>query len=383
MGYWDNILKFHQSVNEDNPIAEEAIKSIKFLRAFFEKRGCENLPPDHPLHPRLGVGAQSNYLWLKQFTKKIQKASSLSEFDQIAKRLINPKTFLTAYFEIEISLKLHLEGLNVYFVNVDAKHNPDMKIKVDNKLTNIEVSSLNPPDQETRFQTFLDHILHLHMSLEVVLGGYVNRIPSPKEMEKIFDQLKESINKSKDAHKVEKLNYEGVVTIYIAPNDLANQIPDDCRGRFHFFGPPERKPIQKQIQQKIEYKRKQLFRGNQPGILFLYTLLINRKDVFKLFKTDMDDITAVLTSYPKLLGLVLIVPYNEIGTVSMEMLETLKPEYKKNKILLECEAGKYQYESIIIWKNLHSKDEFPDEVINAIKDYSENLSNLEPLSLNE
>lgn len=383
MGYWDIIVKFHQRFKKDYSIGEEGLKAVKFLRAFFEKRGCESLPRDHALHNRLGVGAEPNYLWLEQFAKKIQKASSLSKFEQIAKRLVNPKTFSAAYNEIEIGLKLHLEGLDVSFLTLDSQHTPDLILRLDNGLTRIEVSSLNPPVQETRFRMFLDQFIYFQMSREVVSGGYVNKIPSPKEMETIVNQVNESINRSRDTHKVEKLNFKGVATIYIAPNDLVDQIPADCKGSFHFVGPPKRKSIENQIQQKIEKKSEQLFGDNQSGILFLYTLMMDRKEVFQLFKTDMDDVTAILASYPKLLGLVLTVPHHEIGRVSASKLVTLKSEYKKDKILLECEAGRYQSESIIVWKNLHADYDFPDEVINALKNYSANLSNIEPLNLND
>jgi len=195
--------------------------------------------------------------------------------------------------------------------------------------------------------------------------------------------VNESITRAKDAHKVEKVNFKGIATIYIAPNDLTDQLPPDCRGNFHFVGPPKRKPIENQIQQKIENKQEQLFWDNQSGILFLNTLMINRKDVFQLFNTDMDDVVVILASYPKILGLVLTVPHHEIGSISFKEPLTLKSEYKKDKILLECNAGKYQSESVIIWKNLHADYDFPDEVINAIKNYSSNLSNLEPLNLND
>ena len=137
-----------------------------------------------------------------------------------------------------------------------------------------------------------------------------------------------------------------------------------------------------QIQQKIGKKSKQLFKDNESGLLFLYTQMIDRKEVVRLFKNDMDDVIAILASYPKLLGLVLTVPHHEIGMVSASELATLKSEYKENKIFLECEAGKYQYESIIVWKNLYAEGSFPEEILLALKNYSSNLLKLEPLHLN-
>ncbi len=378
MKYWDRIVHFHERGYENYPTGEEGLKAVKFLRSFFEKMGCESLHPDHPLYNRLGAGFEPNYLWLVQYVRKIQKVSHLSGFERIAKRLTNPKDYLASHNEIEVALKLHLEGLNVSFLSADSQHTPDLILRLNNDPKRIEVSSLNPPEQETRFHMFLDPIIHLSFSRGVVSGGHVNKIPSSTKMKKLLIQVKESIDKSKEAKKVEKINFKGVATIYIAPNDLVGQIPADCRGSFHFVGPPKLKPIENQIQQKIEKKSKQLFGDNESGLLFLYTLMIDRKEVFQLFKNDMDDVTAILASYPKLLGLVLTVPHNEIGVISGINLAKLKREHKENKIFLECEAGKYQYESIIIWKNLHAEGNFPEEIFRALNNYSSNLSNLEP-----
>ena len=313
--------------------------------------------------------------------KKIQKASHFSGFNLIAKRLIDPKEYLASDNEIEVALKLHLEGLNVSFLSPDSQHTPDLILRLDNYTTRIEVSSLNPPEEETLVQRLFDHIFALTTQQRVVSGGFVSKVPSPKKVEEVINRVKESIARVKETGKMEKLNVKGVGTVYIAPNDLVDQIPADCRGRFHFVGPPKRKPIENQIQQKIEKKSKQLFGDNESGLLFLYTLMIDREEVSELFKNDMDDVIAILASYPKLLGLVLTVPHNEIGVVSGSNLAKLKREYKENKIFLECEAGKYQYESIIIWKNLHAEGSFPEKIFRALNNYSSNLSNLEPLHL--
>jgi len=383
MGYWNNIVGFHERMYEDSSSSEEGLKAVSFLRTFFRKRGCESLPPDHPLHNRLGVVFEPNYLWLVQYAKKIQKASFLSGFEQVARRLVNPRTYLAAHNEIDVALKLHLEGLNVTFSSVGSQPTPDLILKSDNDITRIEVSSLNPPDEETRFQLLRDLIINLNFSREVASGGFVSKIPSRKIIEKIANMVKESIDRSKGEHKVVKLNLKGVATIYLAPNDLVNQIPADCRRSFYFVVPPNRKPIETQIQQKIERKSKQLFEDNESGLLFLYTQMIGRKKVFQLFKNDMDDIVAMLASYPKLLGLVLTVPHLGMEVISTSRSDTLQSSYKENKILLECEAGKYQYERIIVWKNLHADHSFPKEILRALKNYSSNLSNLEPLGFSE
>ena len=86
---------------------------------------------------------------------------------------------------------------------------------------------------------------------------------------------------------------------------------------------------------------------------------------------------AIVATYPKLLGLVLTVPHLEMGVVSFSKSDTLQNEFNENKIFLDLEIGKYQYESIIVWKNLHADHKFPKEILYAIKNYSSNLISLE------
>jgi hypothetical protein len=56
-------------------------------------------------------------------------------------------------------------------------------------------------------------------------------------------------------------------------------------------------------------------------------------------------------------------------------------EKKDGKIYLESEIGKGQYESSLLWKNLHSDHIFPAEVENAIENYSSNVNKLDDFSL--
>jgi hypothetical protein len=380
MGYWKRLVAFHQNDHKKFPTGEEGFKAINFLRFFFEKMGCNNLSPNHPLHNRLGVGFEPNYLWLVQYAKKLQKASQFSGFEQIAKRLVNPRTYLASQNEIEVALKLHLDGLDVSFPCLGSEHTPDLILRLGNEITRIEVSSLNPSDEEMRFQLLRDLVARLSFSFEMTSGGFFSRIPSVKAIKEIENQLAALIEESKKLHKMEKLTLKGIATIYLASNDLADQIPDDCRRSFQFVGPSAPKPIEHQIRQKIENKSEQLFNDDESGILFLYTQMINRENVFQLFKSDMDNIVAILASYPRVLGLVLTVPHLGLEVVSGSKPIGLTNEFKGNKILLECEAGAYQYESIIVWKNLHAKSSFPNVIICALKNYASNLSKLRLVS---
>jgi hypothetical protein len=375
MGYWNRVVSSHERMSKDFPTGEEGLWAVRFLRSFFEQMGCEQLPPTHPLHNRLSVGFEPNYLWLIQYTRKLLTASSLSGFEQVARRLIDPREYLAAQNEIDFALKLHLAGLHASFPSVSSQPTPDLVLRLGSDIMKIEVSSLHPPDEETRVHMLFDRILTLTLQQRVVSGGFVSKIPSPTKVEEVIDRVKESIARVKETGKKEKLNVKGVATIYLAPPDKVDQIPDECRSSYHIIK-PYRKPIEYQIQGKIEKKSKQLFEDNELGLLVLHTQMIDRKTVSQLFKNDRDDIAVMLASYPKLLGLVLTVPHLGMEVVSATKSEALQSEYKDNKVFLESEAGVYRYESTIVWKNLHADRNFPKEILGALKNYPSNLTNL-------
>lgn len=380
MGYWNWIIRSHERMSKDFPTGEEGLRAVRFLRSFFEQMGCEQLHANHPLHNRLSVGYDPNYLWLVQYARKLLTASSLSGFKHVARRLIDPREYLAAHNEIEVALKLHLEGLHVSFPSVSSQPTPDLILRLGSDTMRIEVSSLHQPDEEMRVQMLFDQIITLSFLHGVASGGFVNKIPSLKIVEEVVDRVKESIDRVKVARKAEKLNFQGVATIYIAPSDMVDQVPDDCRSSYHFIQ-PHRRPIEEQIQKKIKEKSKQLFEDNELGLLFLYTQMIDRQMVSQLFKRDIDDIAVMLASYPKLLGLVLTVPRLGMEVVSAIRSDALQNGYKDNKVFLESEAGMYQYESTTIWKNLHADRNFPTEILRALKNYPSNLTNLVPLHI--
>lgn len=378
MKYWDWVARSHEGMSRDFPNGEEDYRAVCFIRSFFERIGIGELPRNHPLHNRLSIGMAPNYSWLVQYARKLLTASQLSGFEEIARRFADPREYLAANAETEVALKMYLEGLDVSFSRVTSQPTCDLIVNLGSEVIRIEVTSLNPPDEEMRVQTLVNQVNTLGFMKEVATGGFVSRVPSPKILEDVLKQVNRAIDEVKDSRKVKKFNYEGVATVYLAPHDMVDQMPVDCRRTFRFNQPP-RKSIEEQINRKIEKKNKQLRHHNELGILFLYTQMIDRQFVSKLFDQPMDDVEVTLASYPKLLGLVLTVPHLGIEVASAVKAEDLKKEYRGSKLFLETEAGFYQYESSLLWKNLHADRGFPEKLVHALENYSLNLSKLTPL----
>jgi len=377
VGYWNSVVRSHERMSTDFPNGEKGLRAVRFLRSFFEQMGCEQLHPNHPLHNRLSIGFDPNYLWLVQYARKLLTARSISGFERVAKRLID-REYVAAHNEIEVALKLHLEGLDVYFSCADSRHTSDMILRLGGDTVRIEVSSLNPPEEENRVQQLISQSWVLTMK-GVVSGGFIGRISSFKKLNYVIDRMREAADIVTRTRQMKKLSFKGVATIFLAPRDKVHQIPEDCRGIYYFTSPYHRS-IEERIEKKIKEKSEQTFGNNRPGLLFLYTRIIDRQAISQLFEPTLDDVTVILSSYPKLLGLVLTVPHLGIEVGSAVKSEALQRKHKGNKVFLESEAGMYEYESSVIWKNLHADRSFPKEILRAMENYPSNLSKLTPLS---
>lgn len=379
MRYWEWVLKNHEKFSKNYPTGEDGLKAILFLKSFFERIGYDSIPKDHPIRNRLGVGMEPNYQWLVQYARKLHTCSCIKGFKSVVKRLAKPQQYFTACNEIEVALKMYLQSLDVAFVETTSKPTPDLIIKNGRNKIGAEVTSLNPPDEENWIQALTNQIMMSTISREVVAGGFVSGVPSLSKIPEIIDRLSKTMENVKRNHEIEKFNEEGVATIYVAPPDLVEQVPEDSRGMYQ-FRLPDRRPVEEKIRHKIQEKNVQLFPYSDAGLLFIYTGMLNKQDIFELFQRGRNDVDIVLATYPRLLGLVLTVPHLQIHVVSAMKADNLRKKTKGNMVFLESEAGVYQYESSIIWKNEHADQNFPEDIIYALEDYSANLNKLTPLA---
>jgi hypothetical protein len=206
-GYWERIVHFHELMSRDYPGCDEGLIVVRSLYLFFTGLGCEELNLSHPLNNRLQVGSYPNYLWLEQYARKLITASSIKGFNQVAKRLCNTEEFLSANYEVEAALKLHLGGLEVSFLERSSTPTPDLLVNLGNTNLNVEVSSLNSPMEEMLMMNFVTKLNWLK-PFEVAVGGYVNKVPSSKQLINILNQVNAAVNRVKKERKVKKLSFQ-------------------------------------------------------------------------------------------------------------------------------------------------------------------------------
>jgi hypothetical protein len=103
MSYWEGVVKSHEvhARSKKYPTREDGLQAVLFLKSFFEHIGCDVIPRDHPFHSRLGVGMETNYQWLVQYTRKLIVGKYIAGFQSVGKRLANTREFFAANNEIE------------------------------------------------------------------------------------------------------------------------------------------------------------------------------------------------------------------------------------------------------------------------------------------
>ena len=372
MEYWEEVTNFHERVSAGKPSGVEGLKAVNYLRELFVNINCKQLPQDHPLYHKLFSGGESNYHWLIQFSKKLNKISTIPGFQQISGRLRDPKEYRTLLNEIEVALYFILEGMDVLFAVESEKKTPDLLVTHGGLTFRVEVSTLNPPDTEDYVHTFWSQLDMLRRRKKIIMGGLFTKVPSPRKFKEIIAKVDTSIDKMLETQKSDKLNFQGICTIYVAPPDKIGDIPEDFRNGFEWVL-PTRKSLGEKIKNKIKSKSEQLFNYNESTLLILYTRMINKDVVIQEFQKKTNDIEEIISSYPKLLGLVLLVPFLSVETVHAITINSMKKKTHGTRVLIEKEIGAYPYESCLIWKKIHADRFFPQDIENAFENYLENL----------
>jgi hypothetical protein len=120
--------------------------------------------------------------------------------------------------------------------------------------------------------------------------------------------VKDKIDEIQVTNEAGKINEPKYATIYIAPREKKEEIPEGWRGTFQFAHPYPRTTEEK-IEWKIKEKYDQLFSSDIPVFLFLYSQTLEHENLYNFFDNVVDNMEVILSSYSKMMGLVLTVPH--------------------------------------------------------------------------
>ena len=374
MSFWELMLRFHEHVHEDYPNGKEGLEAVRYLRNLLEPVWHAD-PPDHPLRNRISMASQGSYERIQQYARKLFAASEIPGFGGLPVRLGHPNEHLGAMHEIEAALRLRLEGYEVSFLETSSEgQSPDLLVQSDDGRFTVEVGSLNRPDEEGRINDVFSRILGVSLR-RAVLGGVIIGAPlSARKAGELVSSVETAIAAAIQAHEVVKVNIPGLASIYVAPRDLASSLPEEFRSSFRLIPPYERR-AEERVARRLGEKAKQVLQLKDPGLVVLYDNLLGSESLQELLESPKDDIAAVLTSFPQILGLMVVTP--------LHLVHDPKQEHQRlddHRTRVVTEIGIDEWEMVGIWENLHADHGFPPDLISAITNYPRRLASLPSLS---
>ncbi len=366
------MLRFHELAKKDFPDADGGRQAVRYISSVLNSVWKDELSDQHPLRSRIGWAGARNYEWLEQYAKKLHTATSIPGFDAVLARLGQPDEYVAAFSEVEVALRLHLAGFEVSFVPPGDLASPDLTVKVEETVFNVEVTSLNPPDEESR-ATDLFGIITVAQMRKAVTGGYISRPLRQDEFEILGDRVVKAIDRAFSEHTIEKVNVPGLALIYVAHRDLASSLPEDCRGSFRFIQPYPRS-IEERLGRILRNKAKQTISGDRPGLLVVYARMIGLEGATSLFEDPRDDVGAVTPSFPKLAGLVVTAPLTGVG-----LPDEGAKRVEGDRTLVYLKSSIDEFDATVIWRNPHTDVAMPSVLLEAFDDYSVRPGNLAAL----
>ena len=376
MESWDYIFQFHEFVHKDHANGVEGLAAVRFLRGVFEPSWKGEGSRRHPMFQRVAQASEDSYRSLIEHARKIRAVQAIPGFSTLLARLGNPDEYAAASAEMEVALMLRFGGFDVAFVETGLGPSPDLMVSGEGKTFAVEVGSLNPPEEDARLNDVAGRVIFAGLR-RAATGGVISRPPSNGESKAIDIEVSAAVQRAIEGHRVERVNFPGLATIYVAPRDLAGQMPEDMRDQFCtvplYRGPPEEK-----IARAVRGKLRQLGAGVVPSVLFLFDRSLGAETLSKLFDDPADDVSVVLSSVPVLMGLAVIAPIHSL-------LDPKRASRKSRgrKTLLRIQTGVREWTDVLLWENQHSDEKLPAAVLGSLEEYNSNLSHLPDFRLQE
>ncbi len=353
---WEKFERFHKSILKEYPQEKKGVKAAIEISEFARKNGL-NVPVNSPFNFRFTTNM--HYDWLIRANKILKIISKIPNYLPRVKRLFNSEDIfdsLTVLYELEVALRFKIHGLDVTFsVEEPPEKTSDIEVKISNQIFNVEVTTLNNPDEVRDKMDFLMFLHQIMLKHKVYIAGNIINIPRTESII-LLNEVEEKAIKSKTKMKKAIYTESGKLILEIVPRERTSEL--SFQGIHIVY--KELTEIEDKINWTITKKQDQLNVNNKPGILCIYAgnRIIN---IEELYSRKYDKIYPYLQTYSNISGLV-VSSYSLFE--STENLEHLK-RYHDNKLLREAKTGFGDSEHSIIWVNSTAKTRLPIQFIES------------------
>ena len=366
--HWGFVLRFHEKVAPEHPSGKDGLRAILRIREIlgpdFEPAG----PGRHPLKSKFYQASEPNYKWLIHFARKLDELLQIAGHEHVLARFGDSDTYPAALAEMEFALKIRLFGFPCKFAFQRGKPSPDLVAEVAGQQTDIEITSLNAPYEDVAGIEALSSVTQITLQAKCTSGGVWGRIPRPGEMEEVKTKAQKAVEEANSDHKLVELNVPGLLSCYIAPNDIAAEIPAMWRGSF-VMRTRSALPKRDRLARKIEEKAKSQLSSTKPGILAIYDRLSSPDEVKQLF--DEKEIELMVGTFPNLAGALLVYPFSAHEPPLPQRVDN------ERRVYLEYSLPDNEAERCVIWGNpLHDHRLVLEPVVKCLIEFPTRLSQL-------
>ena len=328
----------------------------------------------HPLSYRFwGYSAEGNYRWFSNFGKFLEVGSTISGSERVIHHLGNSTEYLRALAELDFGVRLLLSGIKCEFVPTKSSPTPDLIFHSGSIVSHVEITSLNPPEQE---RAELEAITWLNMEQinnDLVGGGKLywdNPGTFRLDLDKIKQVAKDAISETLTTRTVVQRNVRGLFVYAVAPDDRAKDLPK-WADHFETAGQtplPKKDKIVRKIQWKVEHQ----LSSQKSSVLVIYDRVTFPDEINSLAQNH--DISVKVETFSNLAAVILIHPFDNPFAVAN--LDT-KNEIGWGVTAVYHRLPTGEAEQCLTWPNSGVEH---SGVVNALRkcvtDYPANLSRL-------
>jgi len=364
--YGDHILSFHESAHEGDPSGKEGLEAVRSILGVLGP----DWKPDagHPLRSKLMLSSEDNYRWLIHFAQKLKELSRIPGSNHVLARFPPPDQYLGALSEMDFALKIKLSGYPCKFAFQRGEPSPDLVAEIAGQETDIEITSLNRPYEELAGFAAFDSVMMPAINARCRSGGMWARVPSPKELEEVREKASKAVTQANSERRMIELNIPSLLNCYIAPEDLASEIPVPWRGSFVMRTQSPR-PKKDRLAKTIVEKAKAQLSRSKPSILVIYDRFSNPDEPQGFL--DEKDIEIVVGTFPKLAGVILVFPFNAWDSPPPKRVN------KNGRSYVEYSLSDSEVERCVIWGNpMVNHRSVLEPIINCLTDFPDNLNKM-------
>ncbi|HZY93360.1 MAG TPA: hypothetical protein VFE98_00675 [Candidatus Bathyarchaeia archaeon] len=362
---WDFIENFQTRANRPpSPIGTGGLKALTRIRTILEPHWVASPSRPHPLRNKFHVAYEFNYVWFTHFARKLEEMIKIPGHENALARLGVPEQFSHAWFELEMALRLRLSKFSCIFVKQQSSATPDLRFDNAGRSVDLEVSSLNQPEQDAIAMQILDAVYPFQPGL--VAGGLFSPQRYKGDVVEWFrSKTADAVRRAIQTNQMVEVNEPERLQYYVAPEAQAHLIPEKYRGHFA-LATSTPKSKKDRVIEKIDSKMKDQLSNSGASALVMYDTFSTPDDVKDLVENY--DVPVKIGTYKNLACVALVTPIPPHETVA------IRKRQRDGTTYIEQRLPEREAEKCIIWENpIRNHSRTVESLVGCFTEYPESL----------